>query len=246
MDYFLTFCTSSGTRSSSSHDGRRDQERRVHDLLRLARRSSSRLGRPDDGPPPADRAVVRRPVRRARPRRRRVAHRVGRSRIGRSRAVLYKFAVLNYFVDLPEPDPAARARRLLHPRRPDPGARPARHARSQFIRHDLWRKLRRRERFSKQEVGLALYGVLGIAFTIFSLYTVVLLLAEVFGGLDRAACGTGAPSPGAPVVLALFVAGPMLRGLITLLAGDRPRRSERRRRRSGSGSRRGGVSRRPS
>ena len=39
----------------------------------------------------------------------------------------------------------------------------------QFIRYDLWRKLRGRERVTKQEVGLALYGFLGVAFTIFCL-----------------------------------------------------------------------------
>ncbi len=46
-----------------------DQERRVHDLLRIAGVLRRLLGRPDDGPGQADRAVVRRPVRGARPRR---------------------------------------------------------------------------------------------------------------------------------------------------------------------------------
>jgi hypothetical protein len=41
----------------------------------------------------------------------------------------------------------------------------------QFIRYDLWRKLRGGERFTKQEVGLGLYGTLGVAFTIFAVAT---------------------------------------------------------------------------
>ena len=95
---------------------------------------------------------------------------------------MYKFAVLNYLVvimnliPLLELDgyyiladlieiPDLRERSLV------------------FMRRDLFHKLRTRERFSKRDAGLALYGVLGIAFTIFSLYTAYFYWQTVFGDL---------------------------------------------------------------
>ena len=86
----------------------------------------------------------------------------------------------------------------------------------QFIRYDLWRKLRGRERVTKQEVGLALYGFLGVAFTIFCLYISILFWRTIFGGLIRELWDGGAVGRGFLVVLGLFVAGPLLRGGIAL------------------------------
>ena len=58
-----------------------------------------------------------------------------------------------------------------------------------FIQGDLWHKLRHRERFSLQEIGIGLYGTLGIAFTILSFYTAYFFWQEIFGGLYPV-CGT--------------------------------------------------------
>ncbi len=86
----------------------------------------------------------------------------------------------------------------------------------QFIRYDLWRKLRSRERITKQETGLALYGILGVAFTILSLYTAYFFWETVFGGLISELWNGGLVGKVLLLALALFLAGPLLRGLISL------------------------------
>ena len=129
---------------------------------------------------------------------------------------MYKFAVLNYLVvimnliPLLELDgyyiladlieiPDLRERSLV------------------FMRRDLFHKLRTRERFSKRDAGLALYGVLGIAFTIFSLYTAYYYWQTVFGDLVSRLWQQGPVTRLLLVILAAFIAGPLLRGLIKLL-----------------------------
>jgi CRP-like cAMP-binding protein/Zn-dependent protease len=130
--------------------------------------------------------------------------------------VLYKFALLNYFViflnlvPLLELDGYWILSDLIQV--PDLRPRSLR-----FLRYDLWAKLRRRERFSRQEVGLGLYAVLGVAFTVLSVYWSVFFWEEVFGGLVRALWEGGAVGRLLLVALALFVAGPVIRGAITLL-----------------------------
>jgi CRP-like cAMP-binding protein/Zn-dependent protease len=129
---------------------------------------------------------------------------------------MYKFAVLNYLVvimnliplleldgyyilaDLIEV-PDLRERSLV------------------FMRRDLFHKLRARERFSKRDVGLLLYGVLGVAFTIFSLYTAYYYWKTVFGDLVSRLWAEGPVTRLLLLVLAVFIAGPLLRGLIKLL-----------------------------
>ncbi len=129
---------------------------------------------------------------------------------------MYKFAVLNYLVvimnliplleldgyyilaDLIEV-PDLRERSLV------------------FMRRDLFHKLRTRERFSKRDVGLALYGVLGIAFTIFSLYTAYYYWQTVFGDLVSRLWAGGLATRALLLILAAFIAGPLLRGLVKLL-----------------------------
>lgn len=87
----------------------------------------------------------------------------------------------------------------------------------QFIRYDLWRKLRGREHITKQEVGLALYGILGVAFTILSLYTAFYFWETVFGGLISELWNGGLVGRVLLLALALFLAGPLLRGGIALV-----------------------------
>ena len=53
----------------------------------------------------------------------------------------------------------------------------------QFIQHDLWHKLRTAIGFSKQEVGLGAYAVIGVAFTIFSVWVAIFFWEAIFGGL---------------------------------------------------------------
>ncbi len=113
----------------------------------------------------------------------------------------------------------------------------------QFIQHDLWHKLRARERLSKQEVGLGAYAIVGVAFTIFSFWVAIFFWEAIFGGLVSALWNGGPGSRLLLLLLALFVAGPAVRGLISLVATPRQAAPRARRGGSGSGSRRRGGSR---
>jgi CRP-like cAMP-binding protein len=131
-------------------------------------------------------------------------------------AFLYRFALINYFVifmnliPLLELDGYFILSDLIQV--PDLRPRSLR-----FIRYDLWRKLVRRERMTKQEAGLALYGILGVAFTIFSLFTAVFFWKTIFGGLISSLWRGGVLGRVFLVALAVFVAGPLIRGGIALV-----------------------------
>jgi CRP-like cAMP-binding protein/Zn-dependent protease len=84
-----------------------------------------------------------------------------------------------------------------------------------FIQRDLWRKLRRRERFTPQEGGLALYGVLGLTFTIFTLAVGLVFWKITFGTLLTDLWRMGLWTRVLLVLLVLFLAGPAIRGLIS-------------------------------
>jgi CRP-like cAMP-binding protein/Zn-dependent protease len=86
-----------------------------------------------------------------------------------------------------------------------------------FIQHDVWHKLRTRERFSKQEIGLGAYAVIGVLFTIVSVWVAIFFWEVLFGGLISTLWNGGLGSRLLLLVLALFVAGPAIRGLITLV-----------------------------
>lgn len=130
--------------------------------------------------------------------------------------VLYKFALLNYFVILLNLVPMLELDGywILSDLIQVPDLRP----RSlQFMRYDLWRKLRGRESFTKQEIGLALYGTLGVVFTIISLYWSVIFWQEIFGGLVSELWNGGTAGRILLLALALFLIGPVIRGLIALI-----------------------------
>lgn len=87
----------------------------------------------------------------------------------------------------------------------------------QFIQHDIWHKLRTRAGFSKQEVGLGGYAIIGVLFTIFSVWVAIFFWEAIFGGLVSGLWNGGTGSRLLLLLLALFVAGPAIRGLITLI-----------------------------
>jgi putative peptide zinc metalloprotease protein len=127
--------------------------------------------------------------------------------------LLYRFALLNYFVIFLNLVPLLELDGywILSDAIQVPQLRP----RSlQFIRFELWRKLRRREGFTKQEVGLGLYGTLGVAFTIFALVTSAFFWKEVFGSLLSSLWSAGVVGRVLLVMLIVFVTGPLLRGAI--------------------------------
>ena len=87
----------------------------------------------------------------------------------------------------------------------------------EFIQHDLWHKLRARERFSPQEVGLALYGVVGSLFAVFVLWTAFYFWRAQFGGIVQSLWDGGTLSRVLLALLAVFVAGPLIRGAVVLV-----------------------------
>jgi CRP-like cAMP-binding protein/Zn-dependent protease len=130
--------------------------------------------------------------------------------------LLYKFALLNYFVIFLNLVPLLELDGyfMLADAIRVPELRP----RSlQFIRYDLWRKLRRREHFTKQEIGFGLYAVLGIAFTILSILWSIYFWSEVFGELVRALWEGGSVGRVLLVALVLFITGSIIRAGITLV-----------------------------
>ena len=134
---------------------------------------------------------------------------------GPASGVIFKFALLNYFVIFLNLIPLLELDGywILSDLIQVPDLRPRSLA---FIQRDLWHKLRTRERLSPQELGLGLYGLIGIAFTVLSLYTAYFFWKEIFGGLISSLWNGGIVSRLLLILLALFLAGPALRGAISL------------------------------
>jgi CRP-like cAMP-binding protein/Zn-dependent protease len=132
------------------------------------------------------------------------------------RNILYRFVVLNYLflffnlIPLLELD----GYWVLADALQVPELRPMSLA---FVRTEMWRKIRRREAFTRREVGLALYGIVGIAFTIFMIYLGLEYWGQIFGGVIRQLWGGNLVSRIVLLLLLLLVAGPLIRGAIALV-----------------------------
>ena len=129
--------------------------------------------------------------------------------------VLYKLVVLNYFlfflnlIPLLELDGYHILSDLMY--------MPELRSRSlTFVRHDLFRKVREWERFTGPDIGFALYGILGVAFTIFAFYFGILYWKQLFGGFVSSLWRHGLITRLILLLLALFVGGPLIRGVISL------------------------------
>lgn len=85
-----------------------------------------------------------------------------------------------------------------------------------FIQHDLWHKLRTRERITRQELGLAIYGVVGSLFTVVVLVSSFYFWRATFGGIVESLWNGGLTSRLLLLLLAVFVGGPLIRGAVTL------------------------------
>lgn len=131
-------------------------------------------------------------------------------------SLLYTFALINYFVLFLNLVPLLELDGywILSDLVQVPDLRPRSLS---FVRHDLWHKLRTRERFTPQEVGLALYGIVGVAFTVFAFYTAFFFWQRIFGGLVSRLWNGGAVTRLLLVALALFLGGPAIRGAIALI-----------------------------
>jgi len=134
---------------------------------------------------------------------------------GPAAELLYRFALLNYFVIFLNLVPLLELDGywILADVIQVPDLRP----RSiQFIQHDLWHKIRTRERLSPQEFGLAIYGIAGVAFTVFAIWTALFFWRQTFGNLFLS-LWRGGPGPRILLVLLiLFLGGPAVRGLLNL------------------------------
>jgi putative peptide zinc metalloprotease protein len=82
-----------------------------------------------------------------------------------------------------------------------------------FLWHDFPRKLRRRDRLSKQEVGLIAFGIVGSVFTVIALATSVLLWGPLFETFSRAMWERGTLMRVLLVFLLVFIFGPLVAGL---------------------------------
>jgi putative peptide zinc metalloprotease protein len=100
-----------------------------------------------------------------------------------------------------------------------------------FMRHDLWHKLRHRERLGASDVGLGLYGTVGVAFTIFCLVSAAFFWRRTFGGVAAKLWDAGPAGVLLLVVLAAVLGGPLLRAIAAGHLGDAPARRHHHRRR---------------
>lgn len=126
--------------------------------------------------------------------------------------LLYRFSLLNYFVIFLNLVPLLELDGywILSDVIQVPDLRP----RSlEFTQHELWHKIRARQRFSPQEVGLAAYGLAGIAFTVFAVWMAVYFWQETFGNLISSLWHGGVGSRVLLVVLVLALGGPVVRGI---------------------------------
>ena len=129
--------------------------------------------------------------------------------------LLYRFALINYLVIFLNLIPFLELDGywILSDSIQVPDLRP----RSlQFIQHDLWHKLRGRERLTPQEWGLGAYGFAGLAFTVFSFWTAFVFWQVIFGDLVLGLWRGGIGSKILLVLLVAFLAGPILRALLNL------------------------------
>ncbi len=135
---------------------------------------------------------------------------------GGAAELLYRFALLNYFVIFLNLIPLLELDGywILSDVIQMPDLRP----RSlEFIQHDLWHKIRTRERVSPQELGLALYGLVGVAFTVLCVITAAFFWRQTFGNLFVSLWRGGLGSKILLVLLVLALGGPVVRGLVNLV-----------------------------
>jgi CRP-like cAMP-binding protein len=87
----------------------------------------------------------------------------------------------------------------------------------QFLQHDFLHKLRTREHFTRQELGLLLYGIFGVIASLLLLVSGYIFWKILFGGLISTLWHGGIYTQFLLIALALFVLNPVLRGLVNAL-----------------------------
>jgi putative peptide zinc metalloprotease protein len=131
-------------------------------------------------------------------------------------SLLYRFAVLNYFaiflnlVPLLELDGYWMLADVV--RIPDLRTRSL-----SFLRYDLVRKLRDRQRPTRRELAFAAYGVLVVLFAIMSYYLALFFWRRVFGVLAVRMWRSGGASRVFLVVLGVALGAPLVRELVAAI-----------------------------
>ena len=161
---------------------------------------------------------------------------------GPAARALYGFVVINYFVLFLNLVPLLELDGywILSDALQMPDLRPRSLA---FVRHDLWHKLRRRQRLTRNEIGLTLYGTIGVLFTILCLASAWFFWRRVFGNAIGQMWDAGLYGRVLLVLVILLLAGPVLRAHGSPRAGPSGTRLARR---VGGVARRGRDVRRPS
>jgi CRP-like cAMP-binding protein len=130
--------------------------------------------------------------------------------------LMYRFAVVNYFVILENLVPLLKLDGYWIVC--DAIEVPDLRERSlTFLRSDLWHKLRRRERWRFRDGGLLIYGVVGIAYTIFSFALGIVFWQILFGDMVTDLWRGGWASRILLFLLAMMFVGPVLRAGLGLL-----------------------------
>jgi putative peptide zinc metalloprotease protein len=137
---------------------------------------------------------------------------------GTAGTVIYQFVIINYFVLFLNLVPFLELDGywILSDWLRQPDLRPESLG---FVRHEMWRKLRRRERFTRREIGLAGYGTLGVAFTIAAFVSAWFFWRRVFGDSLLAMWHAGALGKVLLLLVILLFAGPVLRALYAAVRG---------------------------
>jgi len=86
-----------------------------------------------------------------------------------------------------------------------------------FVRRGLWTKLARRQRLTKGEAGLAVYGIVGVLFTVACVVSAAFFWQRIFGDTIAQLWDAGALGVVLLALLVLFLGGPLLRGLADAL-----------------------------
>ena len=86
-----------------------------------------------------------------------------------------------------------------------------------FLRHELPGKLRRRQRLTKQEVGLTGFGIVGVLFTLLALWSSYFIWFPLFETFWTAMWRRGIVTQVLAVALFAFILGPLVAGVFTWL-----------------------------
>jgi CRP-like cAMP-binding protein/Zn-dependent protease len=129
--------------------------------------------------------------------------------------VLYQFVIINYFVLFLNLVPFLELDGywILSDALRQPDLRPESLG---FVRRELWRKLWRRQRLTRGEVGLAVFGLAGVAFTVAAFASAWLFWRRVFGNTVAAMWDGGVGSKLLLLVLVSLLGGPVIRAVFAV------------------------------